>query len=691
MNNLPIFEPLSRATQEQFAPAQLNDVDTLHVAYEPGRLTTPDRLRLKLLPRIKVDYETERQCPLKSKDRWAHAGETADGQTVLPPMIWQQVSYEARKWMASIPETYKRQGMTSDEALCGVTLYTCLMIRSSWNYDRIIFGDQMAKTVYESMLMRFYMQTARAKMQAEFKLNGTVPTLPPEYKKHPISPLSPYQEAALAFALGPDGACLFMEQGTGKTPIGINAACIIGDRKLATDKRAARVLVIGPKQVQQNWSREFHKFATTVGSVTKLKGGPFQRKTQILRSFARAGAKGHAFATVVTTYDTAANDADALAKIDWDLVICDESHRFKWHGTRRWKEGRKIFLKADKVICMTGTPTANTLMDIWTQLEAIYPGGSGFSTFKAFQTFYGQYETVGQTATGGAIEKLVGYNHLPLLQEVQTRLAFAISKKEAGLNLPDKQTGYVDVTMSKRQSEVYELIAEKLLAELEDSEVTVDHALTRLLRLQQICSGFIVDDEGQTVPVDTQNPKLAEFTEYILEQLQPGDNKIIVSCCFRRDITEVARALRDKGIGCVTFYGDTSDVDRIKAEDGYNCDPNIRVIIGHPGSMGEGLNLLGYDYRNEPVEGVSGEDKTYTSEVIFYSMSWSMIHWSQMQDRAHRRGMRYPVRITDIVVPNTIDAEIRSRVAGKVLSALTIQDVKDMLQSALEAKLEEAA
>jgi len=62
-----------------------------------------------------------------------------------------------------------------------------------------------------------------------------------------------------------------------------------------------------------------------------------------------------------------------------------------------------------------------------------------------------------------------------------------------------------------------------------------------------------------------------------------------------------------------------------------------------------------------------------------------MIHRSQSEDRAMRKFTRVPVLITDVIVPGTIDQEIMLRVLDKRISALRLQDVKDIMSRILSS------
>src|SRR5690606_25330842 len=111
---------------------------------------------------------------------------------------------------------------------------------------------------------------------AEYKVNGVVPSAPEGFIDHPEFPLSPYQRTALFTQLGQDAA-LFMEQGTGKTPIMIRRICHEAHMLQRTEKRMYRALICCPKNVRLNWQNEIHKFATVPGRVAIIRGGRLTR------------------------------------------------------------------------------------------------------------------------------------------------------------------------------------------------------------------------------------------------------------------------------------------------------------------------------------------------------------------------------------------------------------------------------
>jgi hypothetical protein len=213
-----------------------------------------------------------------------------------------------------------------------------------------------------------------------------------------------------------------------------------------------------------------------------------------------------------------------------------------------------------------------------------------------------------------------------------------------------------------------------------------------MLRLAQITSGHIKYDEildpdtgdiiheSYTEQIDSKNPKVELVVSELSKELKDDPlSKKIIWCYFREDTQVMSEALRSAGIGFVGYHSlihpDHRQVDAMLAEKVYNCDPSVSVFLGNIASAAEGLNLLGYDRDNEETS------KTYTDHMLYVSENWSSVLRSQSEDRAHRRKMRMPLRISDVVVPGTIDTEMRAAVKNKITNALSIQDVRDVLDS----------
>ena len=483
-------------------------------------------------------------------------------------------------------------------------------------------------------------------------------------------------------AMGIDGYGLFMEQGTGKTPIGVNVACNVTNQLMRDDPAMKRVIIVCPNNVRLNWQIEMGKFATKSHQVTVLRGTKQKRIEMFLKTFIKRGKSE--FTCLIVGYDTLKNSMEYISKVDWDLGIADESHYFKTPGNKRCKTMLKLRDKCAKRLVLTGTPITNTALDLYTQFEFMGKGYSGFNSYKAFKSYYGVY-VKGESG----FDKLVGLQNLPLMQERMSRLCFIVRKEEALPDLPKKVYNVEEVEMTKQQAEIYRAVATQLQMEIENDlingkdneQLLVNNILTKLLRLAQITSGYVVypqviDEEGnvqseRSTARITPNPKLEKLVEIL--KSRPATSKTIVWACWVEDIKAIMDRLNEEGIKAVSLYGATSFDKRQENVDAFNKDRDTKVIVSNPAAGGTGVTLLGHDPRN------ADEYDTNCDLVLYYSQNWSMVNRSQSEDRPHRVGTRVPVSITDLCVPETIDEEIRSRVLDKITSALEISDLRDVL------------
>jgi len=504
-------------------------------------------------------------------------------------------------------------------------------------------------------------------------------------------PLAPYQQVALYLQNTNECFASFMEQGTGKTPPSIANVDNLALQKWEKEQKILKVLIICPNNVRANWAKEFQNFSTVNGRVTILRGTEMDRVKSIYEAL--FNITDELYTVVICGYDIVSRfkpltelkqfpDGDT----DWDAVICDESHYFKDSRTKRWEQGLiKLRGRSKRRYVLTGTPICNSINDLWSQLEFLRKGGSGFLNFKNFVDFYSVFDEYSRT---------VGYQNLPFIQERLAMCSFSITKKEALPDLPEKVYDIIEVEMTPKQKLVYQKIATELQYKI-DQEIeasgghpdamTVNNILTQLLRLAQITCGFITydeirDDDGNVIKPKRverfkEQPKMDAVVE-ILKQQQPTE-KSLLWCCFHSDIEAWQERLTQEGIKYVVFYGGTSEADRKEAEYLFNNDDSIQVFIGSAAAGGTGLNLLGY-----PPQHPELSECNVTLEV-FYSQNWSAVQRSQAEDRAHRRGTRTNVRIVDPQVPNTIDAEIRQRVVDKRQTAADIQDIKCVLRNIL--------
>lgn len=674
LRSLPVLEPLSKATESSLKPVRIFSHEFLEI--------NTDEENRKFIVKAVCYYDGRR--------------------TSHPPSV-----HAAETWLKRIPECHPHPSRDGRMILAG-TDFTALVISHQWPEEQIVFLSEQAKILYTYLLTRFLMQTRNGILSADFKLNKKVPEMPPGYIEHPDPKLrlADFQKTAFALSYRQEHFCLFMQQGTGKTPTVIARICAEA-RQARLGKignpHMYKVLIVCPRQARGNWENEISRFAVVAGKVSVLRGGVHRRIKGVVEAI--RDESDCEFGACICSYETVNNTWDAIGLVPWDLVVFDESHYLKNKQALRSKAARKLRDTTGQRMILTGTPIVNHVIDLWAQWETLGDGVSGFQSSEKFRKFYSKLE---DDKGKSGLERVIGAKNLPLIQERLARIAFSISKKEAGLNLPDKVYDVCEVTMTKKQMEYYKQVQEQLALEIEADELeaestgkrlSVEHILTKMLRLAQITSGHvkwdpITNSAGEVIDyktveqIDRKNPKVEEVINMIIEdELNDPNSKTIIWATFVPDIEVLIKEFNARNIKHVTYYGAVKDADRELAVKTFNNDPTCKVMIANPLSAAEALNLLGYDWDNP----TGPKLETYTGHAVFFSQGWSPVQRSQAEDRAHRRGMRGNLRVTDLVIPGTIDEEIRARVQGKLTSAGEVQDIKELLQRLLKTELESEA
>ena len=175
-----------------------------------------------------------------------------------------------------------------------------------------------------------------------------------EYRPHD------YQKRAIDFILENPAAGLFLEMGLGKTVITLTAI----NELIYNRMEVSRVLVIAPLRVAEDtWSRESDKWDHLHDlNISKILGSATQRKQAL---------KQEADVYVINRENVVwLTEELAKNKKRWpfDMVVIDERSSFKSNQAKRFKALKKVRPLIDRLVGLTGTPAANSLMDLWAEI-----------------------------------------------------------------------------------------------------------------------------------------------------------------------------------------------------------------------------------------------------------------------------------------------------------------------------------
>ncbi|HAP5365460.1 TPA: DEAD/DEAH box helicase family protein, partial [Enterococcus faecalis] len=175
--------------------------------------------------------------------------------------------------------------------------------------------------------------------------------------------LHPYQEYSKNFILDHPYCALLLDMGLGKTLSSLTAI----DELLHTFEIIENVLVIAPLSVaEKTWTDEIEKWDHLQHlTFSKVLGNPKQREEALFKKADVYLINRENVEWLVNYYQR-----------NWPFktVIIDELSSFKSSSAKRFKALRKVRPKMERVIGLTGTPSPNSLMDLWAQMYLLDQG-----------------------------------------------------------------------------------------------------------------------------------------------------------------------------------------------------------------------------------------------------------------------------------------------------------------------------
>ncbi len=216
------------------------------------------------------------------------------------------------------------------------------------------------------------------------------------------------------------------------------------------------------------------------------------------------------------------------------------------------------------------------------------------------------------------------------------------------LDLPSAMTTERHCTLEpdSEAARVYGEVKREFVADVQAGVVTAANALTRLLRLQQITSGFVgVEGHGEQW---LGNHK-ADLLHEVLEGIDPSE-PVVVFCRFRRDLETVRDTAQKLGRVWGELSGERNDLVGGRMPDG------VQVLGVQIQAGGLGVNLIAARY------------------CIFYSVGFSLADYEQAKARVHRGGQTRPVTYINLVCKGTVDRQVYRALADKKEAVDEIMD-----------------
>lgn len=444
-----------------------------------------------------------------------------------------------------------------------------------------------------------------------------------KYKPHE------YQTYATRFLLEHPISCLMLDCGLGKTVITLTALW-----ELVLDSfDIGRVLVIAPKRVAENvWVQEIEKWEHLTGlTAVRVLGSEQER---------RSALNTPAFLYIINRENVAWLVKNR--RWDFDMVVIDELSSFKSHQAQRFKAMRKVRPLVSRIVGLTATPAPNSLMDLWAEMCLLDMG-------QRLGRYIGGYRE--RFFVPDKRNREIVYSYKPR-ECAEDKIYALISdicismKAKDHLKMPGLVTNRVMVSMSPKEREVYDRLRRDMVTELNGEELDAVNAASLSSKLQQMASGAVYGSDRKTVVLHSRKLDALE------DLIEAADGKpLLVAYWFHHEHDRLHERFDCRDINS------TEDIAAW-------CAGEIPVGLIHPASAGHGLNL-----------------QSGGSTLVWFSLTWSLELYEQLNDRLWRQGQEHTVVIHHIISEGTIDEDI--------MSALARKDVgQNALRDAVRARLE---
>ena len=444
-----------------------------------------------------------------------------------------------------------------------------------------------------------------------------------------------YQQRAIDFILDHPKCALFMDMGLGKTVVTLTAVQQLKEDYLEVSK----ILVIAPKSVARNtWPSECRKWDHLKGlRVSVVMGTETQRRKAISAEADVYVVNRENLTWMVNYHD------QVLVTWPYNCVVIDESSSFKNPQSKRYKALRRMRWKIWRLIELTGTPSPNGLMDLWSQIELLDGGQRLGRTLTTYRTNY---------FTPGRHNGHVVYEWRPK-PGAKERIAGQISdiclsmKAEDYLDMPDVIHAGMDIVLTDAEMKAYRTFEREQLMEVDDTEIEAVTAAALANKLLQFSGGAIYDSEHEWHEVGRS--KVEALTELVEMAAEP----VLVFYAYQHELARLTVALEE--FGPVLFRGEPEILERWNRGE-------IRVLLCHPASVSFGLNMQ---------EG--------GHIIVWYTPTWNLEQYLQANARLHRQGQRRPVILYHLVALGTLDERVMSALAGKsTCQEFVMQRIKEL-------------
>ncbi len=459
------------------------------------------------------------------------------------------------------------------------------------------------------------------------------------------------------------------------------------------------ILIVCPATVLCHWQNELHRWSPTLRVILlHISGANF---TGIGTSASRRARYTSKVLNLVgplvylTSYEGLRMLSEPLLSHHWDACILDEAQRVRNPDAQVTLLAKR--LRSPHRIALTGTPIQNSLQELWSLFDFVYPGRLG--ALPAFEDEFIKPIRQGSYAGAGRNAIRLAYHSATALRSLISPYMLRRMKKDIleELKLPPKTEQVLFCRLTSEQRRIYEkyLSSDDVNRILQygarDERGRCFRAISILRKLcnhpqllrgggrtlkddgifygsasdEELSSGEELGEE-ETIGNYSNDPERSGKMQVLMKlmpQWKENGHKALIFCQTRSMLSIIQLWLTRMSWEYVRLDGNTLISSRQGLIDRFNNDPALFALIATTRTGGVGVNLVGAD------------------RVILFGPDWNPCTDAQARERPWRLGQTVPVTVYRLICSGTIEEKIYQRQVFKTAQANAVLSKKPRRRS----------
>ncbi|MDK8194429.1 DEAD/DEAH box helicase [Paenibacillus sp. UMB7766-LJ446] len=364
------------------------------------------------------------------------------------------------------------------------------------------------------------------------------------------------------------------------------------------------VLVVAPASLTYNWANEFARFAPHLRVL--IAAGQKDERASMLAGMDEADV-------IVTSYPLLRRDLDTYLGRTFHTLILDEAQAIKNSSSQTAQAVKQI--QAPRRFALTGTPVENSLDELWSIFEAVFPGL--FPSYRRFRDL--PPERIARMVRPFILRRL----KKDVLEELPDRIE-TVQRSELTVEQKKLYAAYLSQLQDETSKDMEENGFQKNRIKI----------LAGITRLRQLCCHPALFVEGY----QGDSGKMEQLLETVQNCLAAG-KRILIFSQFASMLNLIRQTLAAQGRDLFYLDGQTPAQSRVEMCRRFN-EGEAELFLISLKAGGTGLNLTGAD------------------TVILYDLWWNPAVEEQAIGRAHRMGQKQVVQVIRLVTEGTIEEKI---------------------------------